>query len=234
MQYEEEMKLFNEKSNDFGIEYVIIDDENIDSYGKNARQVRTDFDEGFTLEEYRVACAILQAEDVELDVYMLSESEFKAVEEEFIRRDDLYEWLYSKKDNKGYTCPRATLLSLEAAKKIASDPISRLYNGGIDSVDDLYSTRSKNIWLELKSKYSNKKKHPLIIDGFSSLEEITGVKASLFENSPKGFPCIFIGTKEKPEYLYAPDNVENDEDFLYGYLLNEENNKKGLEMWICQ
>jgi hypothetical protein len=209
----------------YGFDYVIIDDDSIGGYGGHDFQVMPDFDEGFTFEEYRIACGILKVEDLDMDVHILSNDEFEKVNQYFYNKNKLYHWLYSKNDNKGYIAPRATLLSFKQAEKIANEPTNPWYGMAKKTAEEWYKSRSKSIWLELEVKHNKTRKHPSIIYDFQTQQDITGISAGDFENSPYSYPCLFIGTKENPEYLYAPDNVGDKEEFLFGYALAMEQKK---------
>lgn len=222
---EKQNKYYRDLEN-YGFDYVIIDDENICSGKCHDFQVITDFNEGFTLEEYRIACAILKTEDLQMNVHILSEEEYDRVRKHISNTSDFYYWLYSNRDNKGYTAPRATLLSFKEAEKVANEKMNPWYGITSMSAEDWYKRRSSDIWKNLEKNYNKEKIHKLIIEDTSEIENITNISISDFEKLPLRFPCVFIGTKKDPIYIYAPENVNNPVEFLFGYLCALDNFNK--------
>jgi hypothetical protein len=213
---QEAQSLWHRDVQEYGIEYVIVDDESISNSGWHDCQVYPDFYDGFTLELYRLACGMLRTVDHQLDVHLLSKDELSKVAHHFSDKRKMNYWLYSLSDNKGYTAPRATLLSFLEAKRVNEIPNNPFYGIREVSTEYLYQKRSGEIWNQLSAEFYLKKKHPLIVE-FGDLTEMTGVCTSDFENTPKDYPCIFVGTKDEPVYVYAPDDCLDSMDYLYGY-----------------
>ena len=209
---------------DNGITYVIIDDECVD-YDPDVNQVLPKYQDGFGYEEYRIACAMLNTEDADMDVALLSDEELDKVKKHFGSPRKMYKWLYSLRSNSNYTVPRASLISFEQAKQ-ELNKIKRLYHNDDETLDNLYLKRSRKTWNSLDDIFRVNKKHHLIIYNLESFVEITGVRFTSIKERPHNFPCIFIGNEDEPKYIYAPDNVDNPYDFLFGYAQCLENIEK--------
>lgn len=198
-------------------EYVIIDDDYIlSNYDKIGVQIQTNFDEGFTVDDYRVLIGLLGGVDKEYGIYQLSESEMSKVSVYFNSKRDMYNELYRLSHNIGYSAPKSTLLSFSAAVDANKDKSSSLFLGLPSYTDEqLYELRSKNVWQELELNYGKRDYNDLILVGSSDLSRFN-IDIGDFEKHPKKYPCL-IKNMEKIEYVYAPDNCRDEIDYLSGY-----------------
>jgi hypothetical protein len=202
---------------DCGIDYVILDDECASVH--QGDQVYINYDDAFSLEDYRLACGILKSSDHSMDVFSLSESVMSAVSQHIPSFGTRNKWLYSLRDNEGYIVPRASFLSFDAAK-ISFDGLSGFGIRKPEKVEDLFESRSARILKDLKVEYRVGKLHPSIVDSYEELMALDGISRCKSVPLPRVFPCIVITAVANclPVYMYAPDECFEPSEFLYGYL----------------
>lgn len=140
----------------YGIDYLIIDDENIHGYGiTHECQLQTDYHEGFSAEEYRVAVGFFQCEDRAFDVFSVDKNTLDKIKKNkiFDNQDQMFltKWLYSLRDNPEFTAPRACLLSYKAVHldNYKSLDLS-LFGISTSSTRELYLSRSNSVLCTLK------------------------------------------------------------------------------------
>lgn len=146
---------YYEQYYNFGIDYIIIDDESLSGYGQpHENQISTNYHEGFSADNYRVALGAFNSEDLMFGVfpianYLLEEvkNSEKFIDESFI---SCMHWLYSLDDNIGYTEPRSSDLSYKSCWKSNSD----LSIFGIPNITTrkLYNQRKSFFFKDLKGE----------------------------------------------------------------------------------
>ena len=201
---------------DYGIDYVILDDEGASVH--RGDQVYIDYDDAFSLEDYRLACAILKSSDHSMDVFALNESLMSKVSQHIPSLDARNKWLYSLRGNEGYIVPRASFLSFDAAK-ISFDGLTGFGIRKPDKVEHLFDSRSAPILKVLEMEYRVGKLHPSIIDSYEELRTSPGISECSSLPLPNEFPCLVISAPVNgvPEYMYAPKDCLEPDEYLYGY-----------------
>lgn len=110
---------FAEEYHNFEVDYLVIDDENITDYCmQHEYQVRPNYYEGFSVDNYRVSLGFFNEEDLMFGVYALSNNDLKMIKSaerfEHAQYIEIISWLYSLDDNNGYTEPRVSDLSYKS------------------------------------------------------------------------------------------------------------------------
>jgi hypothetical protein len=222
--------------NCYGIKYIIIDDISVfrmkDS-NLNSMEIRTDEFEGFTTEDYRIACGFLDGIDPPFYVFPLSESKLNSLIPSFHFTEYLYKWLYSVKDNKGYIAPRSYFINEYVSEMLFEDceVLPSAFNiHQCSDLNEYHEKRSTQFFIELQKNNRTKPKHNNIYKSFYEFQN-NNENVISFEhlNKPSKTPFIVLSyNNNEILYKYAPDNSSNDEDFLHGYLIaTEELKTKG-------
>ena len=127
---------YHAKLNDHGITFVVIDDEHINPYQPNFPQVKTDFAEGLTVRDYRIACAVLGASDPMMGVHPVSSDDTARVLAAFENyRVPAMHWLHDTSDSR---FSRARLLDA-AYQEATSKGLEMLGYGGMSAAHALES-----------------------------------------------------------------------------------------------
>lgn len=221
--------------NCYGIKYIIIDDISVfrmkDS-NLNSMEIQTDEFEGFTTEDYRIACGFLDGTDLPFHVFPFSESKLNSLIAYFQFTEYMYKWLYSVKDNKGYIAPRSYFMNQYVSEMLFEDSETLPTTFNTHQCSDLseyHEKRSTQFFLELEKNNQTKPKHDNIYKSFYEFQNNNkGVISFEHLNKPIKTPFIILSyNNNEIIYKYAPDNASNDEDFLHGYLIaiNELKNK---------
>jgi hypothetical protein len=146
---------YQEKYSDFGVDYIVIDDQNIYGYGKaHEHQITTNYYEGFSTDNYRVALGAFNSEDLMFGVFSISNYLLEEVKKsEKFRNEDYIKciyWLYSLNSNEGYTQSRSSDLSYKSCLLSNTD----LSIFGISNIEtrELYNQRKNFFFKELRGE----------------------------------------------------------------------------------
>lgn len=144
----------NDKKDDYVLyetQYVVLDDQVNYMHYKDGYWVDTDFNEGFSVNDYRIACGLLGADDPAMDVYRLEAQTLDAIRPHFENDVTMGYWLHSGFFEGKTACP-ATLLSRKAYD-FANKRSFFLISSHDD--DQLYETRSRDVfdYIENRKKF---------------------------------------------------------------------------------
>jgi hypothetical protein len=227
----EEVRLINKKVSkdisDYGIDFVVIDDDYIgDLRDENGILVQTNKEVGFSIEDYRLVLGYFGCDDLKFGCISLEEKEIDLVRDYFFNNLDMYDYLFKFNKNNQYNS-NASFISKKEAKRINDYQKDNLYNIllGVDDTpeeDDIfYQKRVDKKIKKLKVTHRKESLHPHIIHSDFDINRIHGegvVDLGDFEKLPKETPFILTSTSPL-KYMYAPNNVEDKESYLYGYLM---------------
>lgn len=189
-----------EKAN---IKFIVIDDDDV----LKDNQVFTDYQKGFTLNDYRLACLMLEGTDKTLGVITLPEEELKEVYTIFNKDNktsyrEMCKWL--AENPKGFNTSRSCLLSKEIAEDLSKET-SIFFK--TESKETLFKSRSENIFNEIE-EIKQKKLAPkgIYLNTIKILDDYDINIVDLPE-----VPCIVIKEDRGdgvPEFLTAPSDVD--------------------------
>lgn len=198
---------------DCDMAFVAIDSVPAVELEELGRAVRVDPNEGFTLDDYRMACGALEGRDPFASVFVLPSELMVKVKNYISNGRERNAWLYSVSHNKGKNAPRVAFLSREASD--ISFRKSGVFGRSSENAHMYYLERSAPFQIELERSYGQGAKHPRVICSADDLYRLMGF-GLLDPRAPIALPCAFFGDKSSPEYIYPPSGVIFPEDYLAG------------------
>lgn len=142
---EAEAEAFEAARIDYGIQYIVVDDDEICG-SSNDVQIRTDFFDGFDVGAYRIALSLLDGEDRQFGVYPLAEEDMSRLMHEFAgARVKAMKWL---SETTVYGDTRSRRLNREAGLQSIRALRAFGYDGQEEPEDHVEAVR-KCVWEEL-------------------------------------------------------------------------------------
>lgn len=142
---EAEAEAFEAARSDYGIQYIVVDDQEIGGFSSDA-QIRTDFFDGFDVSAYRLALSLLDSEDKQFGVFPLTEEDMSRLMHEFAgERVKAMTWL---NETNAFGDTRSKRLNRENGLQ-SIRTLQAFGYGGRKTPEDHVETVRKHVWDEI-------------------------------------------------------------------------------------